>query len=191
VPWRMGLTNQYGTFYYHPCFLYESLWNILGFVLLHFYSKKRKFDGEVFCLYLAWYGLGRAFIEGLRKPEFILKLFGSNLGVSQLIAILTVIGAVALVLFVRLSRNPEPEELWVNRELKAQMEQAAAAQADAARVQAEEELYDEDFASALELLKRGTVLDDEDDVEEGPVMEPIDVVLSNELEDNASSDADI
>ena len=38
VAWRMGLTNEYGTFYYHPCFLYESLWNIIGFVILHFYS---------------------------------------------------------------------------------------------------------------------------------------------------------
>ena len=52
----------------HPCFLYESVWCLFGFVFLHFYSKKlRSFDGEVTLLYIGWYGLGRAFIEGDRK----------------------------------------------------------------------------------------------------------------------------
>jgi phosphatidylglycerol:prolipoprotein diacylglycerol transferase len=86
VPWKMGLTNQYGTFYYHPAFLYESLWNVLGFILLHFYSKRRKFDGEVFIMYLGWYGLGRLYIEGLRQDS--LFLFGTQLRVSQLVALI-------------------------------------------------------------------------------------------------------
>ena len=53
----------------HPCFLYESLWCVLGFVLLNIYLKHRKFDGEIFLLYSAWYGIGRAFIEGLRTDS--------------------------------------------------------------------------------------------------------------------------
>lgn len=180
VAWRMGLTNQYGTFYYHPCFLYESLWNIIGFVILHFYSKKRKFDGEVFLLYLAWYGLGRAMIESLRTDS--LYLFGSNLRVSQLVALLCVIGGLGAVLFVRLSRNPEPEDMWVNRDKKAAME-AAAVEAAAAAFggESEEEVYDEDFASALELLKKGSTLDDsDDDGFDAPVVEPVDVNISED-----------
>ena len=58
---KMGLADAAGNItYYHPTFLYESVWNLVGFLGLHFYCKKRKFDGEVFLLYVAWYGLGRA-----------------------------------------------------------------------------------------------------------------------------------
>ena len=56
-------------YYYHPTFLYESLWNAIGFVLLHFLSKKRKYDGQIALGYVAWYGLGRTFIEGLRTDS--------------------------------------------------------------------------------------------------------------------------
>ena len=56
--------------YVHPCFLYESVWCLLGFIFLHIYSKKlRTFDGEVALLYLAWYGFGRTFIEQLRTDS--------------------------------------------------------------------------------------------------------------------------
>ena len=180
VAWRMGLTNQYGTFYYHPCFLYESLWNIIGFVILHFYSKKRKFDGEVFFLYLAWYGLGRALIESLRTDS--LYLFGSNLRVSQLVALLCVIGAVSAVLVIRM-RNPEPEDMWVNRDKKAAIETAAAEASAAAFAAGEgEDVYDEDFTSALELLKKGSTLDDaDDDDSEVPVIEPVEVNISEDV----------
>ena len=99
--------------YYHPTFLYESLWNLIGFVLLHFYSKKRKFDGEVFALYVAWYGLGRAWIEGLRTDS--LYLFGTGIRVSQLLAALSFVGAVGFIIWVRRRKNPQPEELYVNR----------------------------------------------------------------------------
>lgn len=172
---RMGLmryiadAKEYRVFYYHPCFLYESLWNALGLLILHFYSKKRKFDGEIFLLYLVWYGIGRALIEGLRTDS--LYFFGSNLRVSQVLAILCVIVGLGAILYVRVAKNPEPEDLWVNRGQKA------AAVPEAAPVpEPEENDYDEDFSSALELLKHGTSLDDEEEtVEEGPVVEPVDV----------------
>ena len=64
----------------HPCFLYESLWCLLGFVLLHIYFKHRKFDGEVFLCYTTWYGLGRFFIEGLRTDS----LYLGSMRVSQI-----------------------------------------------------------------------------------------------------------
>lgn len=178
VAWRMGLTNQYGTFYYHPCFLYESLWNIIGFVILHFYSKKRKFDGEIFLLYLAWYGLGRAMIESLRSDS--LYLFGSNLRVSQLVALLCVIGGLGIVLFIRISRNPEPEDMWVNRDKKTVVE-ADTTDAGDTYTDEDEEIYDEDFASALELLKKdGSLEDEEDDASQVPVVIPVDVNISED-----------
>ena len=79
----------------HPCFLYESLWCLLGFIALHFYSKKlRTYDGEIFLLYIAWYGLGRAFIEGLRADS----LMAGELRISQIVAAVTF--AAALILFI-------------------------------------------------------------------------------------------
>lgn len=100
----------------HPCFLYESVWCLLGFVLLHFYSKRRKFDGEVGLLYLIWYGFGRAIIEGLRTDS----LYLGNLRVSQILSILIFIGALIVWLVVRsrIKRNNDPEylKLYVNTE---------------------------------------------------------------------------
>lgn len=81
----------------HPCFLYESLWCIVGFVLLHLYSKHRKFDGELFLMYAAWYGLGRAFIEGLRTDSLML----GTLRVSQIFAIACVVGATVAIIYIR------------------------------------------------------------------------------------------
>lgn len=89
----------------HPTFFYESCWNLLGFVLLHFYSKRRKFDGEVFCLYLAWYGLGRVWIEGLRTDS--LYLGSTGIRVSQLLAGVTCVAALGVILFVRLVKKPD------------------------------------------------------------------------------------
>ena len=66
---RMGLVENGELQYFHPTFLYESVWNLTGFVVLHFLSKKRKFDGQMFLAYLAWYGAGRMVIEGLRTDS--------------------------------------------------------------------------------------------------------------------------
>ena len=81
----------------HPCFLYESIWCFIGLILLHFYSKRRKFDGEVFLLYTIWYGIGRFFIEGLRTDS----LYIGRLRVSQLLAAVCVILALTIILFIR------------------------------------------------------------------------------------------
>ena len=111
---RMGLVDIAGKLdYYHPTFFYESMWNLVGFVLLHFLSKKRRFDGEVFTLYVAWYGLGRAWIEGLRTDS--LMLFGTGIRVSQLLAGVSCLAAVTILLYVLLRKKPQPENLYVNR----------------------------------------------------------------------------
>lgn len=109
---RMGLyntvTNQWE--YYHPTFLYESLWNLCGFVLLHFLSKKRQYDGQIALGYAAWYGLGRAFIEGLRMDS----LYWGPFRVSQLLAAISCGGAIIVLVWQR-RRTHKPENLWVNR----------------------------------------------------------------------------
>ena len=81
---RMGLFNlKSGEFeYYHPTFLYESVWNLVGFVILHFASKKRSYDGQIALNYVMWYGWGRTFIEGLRVDS----LYWGPVRVSQLLA---------------------------------------------------------------------------------------------------------
>lgn len=110
---RMGLTDANGVVtYYHPTFLYESLWNALGLLILHFVSKKRKYDGQIFVMYIGWYGLGRLFIEGLRTDS--LYFMGTNLRVSQLVAGLCVLFAVVFLFYHAVFKEHDPEELYVN-----------------------------------------------------------------------------
>ena len=86
LPWRMTIQNEFGQLVsVHPTFLYESLWNVIGIVVLIIYRKKKKFTGELFALYMAWYGLGRLWIEGLRADSLML----GPIRISQLVALLT------------------------------------------------------------------------------------------------------
>lgn len=118
VPWRMAgpdianylsRTGQIddavyqqivdGTLGVHPTFLYESLWNLLGFILLVLFARKigRKFSGQIFLLYVAWYGLGRAFIEGLRTDS--LYFFGTGIRISQMVGFVSAAAAIGLTIF--------------------------------------------------------------------------------------------
>ena len=108
LPWRMGITYGNTTYYYHPTFLYESLWNIIGFILLNWLLKKKKYDGQVLLAYAAWYGFGRMLIEGLRTDSLMWGPFR----VSQLLAALlfVVCAAWMIVIFVR-QRKRKTEEL--------------------------------------------------------------------------------
>lgn len=122
---RMGLKNKLTNtyFYYHPTFLYESLWNLVGLILLHFLSKKRKYDGQIALGYVAWYGLGRTFIEGLRMDS----LYLGPVRVSQLLAAITCFAAVVLLLW-QAFRPHDPGKLFVNQ--VAAREAAEAEQAE-------------------------------------------------------------
>ena len=108
---RMGLTTAQGTIYVHPTFLYESLWNLAGLVFLHFWTKKgkRRFDGQAFLLYVLWYGIGRAIIEGLRTDS--LYIGSTGIRVSQLLAAISAVTAgVLLIYFLR-----KPHTLFKDR----------------------------------------------------------------------------
>jgi len=78
----------------HPCFLYESIWCLLGFLLLYLYSKHRKYDGQLFLMYVGWYGLGRSVIEGLRTDSLMI----GEVRASQVLAILCVVTSVILLI---------------------------------------------------------------------------------------------
>ena len=123
---RMGLYNPVTgqTSYVHPTFLYESGWNLIGFVILHFLSKKKKYDGEIALGYCAWYGLGRTMIEGLRMDS----LYWGPFRVSQVLAAVSCIAATA-VLLVQHFRPHDPAKLAVNRLAAAEKAKAEAAAA--------------------------------------------------------------
>ena len=115
VLWKMGLMKANGDIIYvHPTFLYESLWNVCGFVILHFASRRRKFDGQIALGYMAWYGLGRCMIEGLRSDSLYIGPFR----VSQLLAGVSCIAAVSLLLWNHF-RPLDPAKLYVNQQKEA------------------------------------------------------------------------
>ena len=98
---RMGLLpNSFGRemAYVHPTFLYESLWNVVGFVLMNVFYKKKKFDGEGALWYFGWYGLGRMAIEGLRQDSL---MFFDLFRVSQVLAAVCVVASVTLIVVGR------------------------------------------------------------------------------------------
>ena len=109
---KMGLGEGASVRYVHPLFLYESLWNALGFVLLHVYSKRRKFDGELFLLYVAWYGVGRGFLEGLRMREYNLMIPGTAIPFSQVFGYLSAVIAASLWAILRFSRKRADRKLY-------------------------------------------------------------------------------
>lgn len=100
LPWGMSSDNT-GNIAVHPCFLYESLLCLLGFVLLHFFNLKwRRYDGQTFLLYIVWYGAVRFFIEGMRTDSLMLHMV--NLRVSQVVAAgCVVVGLLLLFIFRR------------------------------------------------------------------------------------------
>ena len=82
----------------HPCFLYESIWCLLGFVLLYLYARKyRRFDGEIFLMYLGWYGFERMIVEGLRTDSLLI----GKIRVSQLLAGLLFVSCLIAWLVIR------------------------------------------------------------------------------------------
>ena len=120
LPWRMGVLHSFNdgvSFvsekFVHPTFIYESLWNLLGLILITYFYKKKKFHGQMFLSYMTWYGFGRMLIEGLRADS----LYVGSIRISQLVGFVTfVVGAVLIIVNLRrVKRNvpadkPEEEE---------------------------------------------------------------------------------
>lgn len=116
-----------GTLGVHPTFFYESMWNLIGLLIVYYIGTHRKFDGQCFLFYFFWYGVGRTWIEGLRTDSlyfFGLELFGYPLRVSQMLAAVTAVVAGSVLLWM-LRRPHEPSRMYVNR-LAAQEEKEEA-----------------------------------------------------------------
>lgn len=119
LPWRMQLTTTAGTLVeVHPTFLYESLWNVVGLLLIVFVvSRARRFDGENTWFYFLWYGIGRFWIEGLRTDSLYLfdwTIGGQPIRVSQALSLVLVLAA-AFMLLYNIKLHPHSrEELYVN-----------------------------------------------------------------------------
>lgn len=107
----------------HPTFFYESMWNLLGFLFIVWYTRRRRFNGELALFYCGWYGLGRAWIEGLRTDSLML----GGLRISQVVAALGVVLSLGLWLVCRerLKKGTAPVCLL------RQSDEELAAQADA------------------------------------------------------------
>ena len=111
---RMGICNynSYCTFathemvYVHPTFLYESIWNLVGFIAINLFYKHKKYDGQIFLMIFGWYGLGRMWIEGLRMDS--LYLFGTSIRVSQALAMLLFVACTSLLVYFAF-KKPERE----------------------------------------------------------------------------------
>lgn len=107
----------------HPCFLYESVWCLLGFVLISLYSRKRRYDGQILLMYMAWYGAERFFVEGLRTDSLMV----GELRVSQILSAVICIISIAIQIFmlVKVKMHPDKFVLYCNTdESKQLLEQA-------------------------------------------------------------------
>ena len=133
LPWRMRLwVSSYQYIEVHPTFLYESLWNLAGLLLMLFViTKGRRFDGENTWFYFLWYGLGRAWVEGLRTDSLYLfdwTFMGQPIRVSQALSlVMAAVAAVMLFYHIRVKKC-SAEDLLVNRLARQRAEEAADAE---------------------------------------------------------------
>ena len=140
---KMGLVpnmeSSYRMYYFHPTFLYECVWNLVGFVLINLFYKHKKRDGQVAIFYFAWYGLGRMFIEGLRTDSLLIP--GTQLRISQCLGLLFfVVCTIALILtsvrrarpgFMTVKETPEAPLFAIDDRTEAEKEAHAEAKAEA------------------------------------------------------------
>ena len=108
---RMGVLNTltgYRMTYVHPTFLYESLWNLLGFVLINIFYKHKKYDGQIFLLVFGWYGLGRMLIEGLRADSLYTRIFGLEFRTSQVLAAMIFVFCLSALIYFAVKKPNKP-----------------------------------------------------------------------------------
>ena len=151
LPWRMQLWTAPSKFIeVHPTFLYESLWNLVGLLLILFVvSKGRRFDGENTWFYFLWYGIGRAWIEGLRTDSLYLfdwTINGNPIRVSQALSVVMAVIALIMLFYHAKIKKHTYMDLYVNRVALAAAEAAGAAE-ETAEEAAEEEIVTEEIAA--------------------------------------------
>ncbi len=145
----------------HPLFLYESAWNLLGFIIIMLTRDKKKADGQVFCGYIAWYAFGRFFLEGMRDTQYILYVGNTSVAVSQLLsAVLVVAAVVGMIVLQKRFKNVSAAVVAEGGDSKAgdvavaEVETIAAdADAEVAAVEADvdAEVEADEFEAAAEI----------------------------------------
>ena len=93
---QMKLVDGTSYIQVHPTFLYESAWNLMLFAIMMIMRKHKKFDGEIFAIYLIGYGVGRFMIEGLRTDQLI--LFSTGIAVSQIVSCIAVLAGIMIIM---------------------------------------------------------------------------------------------
>ncbi len=158
---RMVMIDNEGIFgAWHPTFLYESVWNLLGFVLLTVTYKGKKFNGQIAFSYLAWYGIGRFFVEGMRTDSlyFLKSVLGETIRISQAVGIICFVVFTALIVWFlikakKFSQDPMAENIGAfekifnvnyffpsNAELKKAAENAKTAEGTTIKVISKNEI---------------------------------------------------
>ncbi len=140
LPWGMYIERL--GYAVHPLFAYEMLWNIIGFVLLVLLARKKKYNGEIFLTYIAWYGLGRTFLELLRDGEFILTGY-----VSAIIAAVFFVGAATANIILAVKAR---KAAALTEEYEPQFALAAEETAEEASKETAEETADETVGEVAE-----------------------------------------
>lgn len=157
LPWRMEITDSLGRVTVaHPTFLYESLWNFVGILLIYLiFYKKKKFDGQILFTYLGWYGFGRMWIEMLRTDSLYLfkGWLGETIKISVFIGAVSVVASIVGMIFLyRKSKKKAAQEAYTPKfasvkvetveESEIPQEEEAAAEEGAKEVAEEEESHE-------------------------------------------------
>lgn len=162
----------------HPCFLYESIWCLLGFALLAFWSKRRKYDGQILLMYMAWYGAERFVVEGLRSDSLYIGSIRVSQALSAVIFIVSVI--LQIVMFSKVRRDPEKYVLYAStKESRMLIEEGRRRRMGMSHEDAKTTLDDDDDDDF------DPTFDDEDD-EDGEVSS----ILGNDDDDDEDAGAD-
>lgn len=183
---RMSIADYetpYGIKYVHPTFLYESIWNVIGFIIANILYRKKKINGQIFCFYLFWYGIGRAFIELLRTDSCMilgglvkndpLDIFGTaredGLKAFVYLSVLLVIASVVLFIFLKKKNDKDETELSELKLAMAEAELSNEAEESTHIVEEAEENSDiiEEISDTAEELSEAKGDDEYDDGEEG------------------------
>ena len=154
---RMGVRNfltDYKLIYVHPTFLYESLWNVLGFVLINIFYKHKKYDGQIFLMVFGWYGLGRMFIEGLRADSLYSSIFGIEFRTSQVLAAIIFVICTACLIYFAIKK---PAKALYHKEPKAKEEKSKAEKSANSKAKAKTEINEGSTERAMPLSKRISV----------------------------------
>jgi phosphatidylglycerol:prolipoprotein diacylglycerol transferase len=182
----------------HPCFLYESLWCLLGFLIIHFIVRKiRTFDGEVILFYAAWYGFGRAAIETFRTDSLMI----GDIRVSQAFGLITAVIATVAIIVIKIKRAKSGLVLYkFTEEAKANVlaaeereqeyrEAKAARRAQRTRefesvLRPEEKLIDDEESDGVETAPS------EDTTDSNETTESAETTESNDTTDNKKSESE-